>query len=191
MRQIESFFWGIIVALGALFLQLLVYIGFSIYPYPAFANLSFSQLFMLPGFIIAAAAIEETFKYIAIAKRVDAFSQDRMYVINSFFVGLGFFATEFALISLSIKNIPLNSLGEIAIVHLGTAGIIGYLIAIKNPRKISTFFKAIIWTTIFHATYNLLIVQRNFLLNYFVLAVLTLLAFLNVLNIVRIKNKLA
>ena len=72
MRQIESFFWGIIAALGALFIELLVFIGFSAIQNSGI-RLSFSQLFLLPGFVIAAAFIEESFKYLIIAKRIDLY----------------------------------------------------------------------------------------------------------------------
>lgn len=191
MKQVESFFWGIIAALGALILQLIIYIGFSIYPYPAIANLSFSQLFTLPIFIVIAASIEEIFRYIIISKRIDMLSLGRSYVINSFFVGLGFFATELAL-TLTAGAVPQTRiLIEIAIIHIGNAGLMGYIVAIKNPKKISTLVHALLLTVFFHAAYNILILNRTFALNYVIIAILAAIVTINIVNFFRISKKLA
>jgi len=190
MAQIESIFWGIIAALGALVVELVFFIGSSIYANPL-AEISFSQFFIIPQFIIVAACIEEVFKYIVISKIIDRFSFEKSYIINSLFVGLGFFGVEMALILMS-KNLPeIQFLIEIAIVHLGTAGLIGYFVATKNPKKITTFLLSIIFAIAFHASYNLLLLKREHIQNYLIFAILGILVLFNIANFFRINSKLA
>lgn len=190
MRQLESFFWGIIAALGALFAELVIYIVFSTF-FPQVAQLSYDALSSLPAFIIAFAFTEELFKYIIIAKRIDTYSFERTFVVNALMVGLGFAATEFMLLS-SIGNMPENKiLLELATIHIGTAGIMGYLVAIKNPKRIRTFLQTAIIATTFHAGYNLLIEKRELLQNYLILSLLGFLVIYNLFNLLRVKSKLA
>ena len=190
MAQIESIFWGIIAALGALVIELVFFIGSSIYFSPS-TEISFSQFFILPQFIIVAACIEEIFKYIVISKRIDQISFEKSYILNSLFVGFGFFGVEMVLIFMS-KNLPeIQFLIEIAIVHLGTAGLIGYFVATKNPKKIMTFLLAIIFAVAFHASYNLLTLRREYVQNYLIFAILGFLVLLNIANFFRISRKLA
>ena len=170
MAQIESIFWGIIAALGALVIELVFFIGSSIYINPTM-EISFSQFFIIPQFIIVAACIEEIFKYIVISKRIERLSFEKSYIINSLLVGLGFFGVEIMLI-LTSKNLPaVQFLIEIAILHMGTSGLIGYFVAIKNPKKITTFLLAIIFAVAFHASYNLLILKREYVQNYLIFAI--------------------
>ena len=190
MAQIESIFWGIIAALGALVVELVFFIGSSIY-LSSSAGISFSQFFVIPQFIIVAACIEEIFKYLVISKRIEMLSLEKSYIINSLFVGLGFFGVELTLILMS-KNLPgVQSLIEIAILHIGTAGLIGYFVATKNPKKITTFLLAIVFAIAFHASYNLLLLKREYIQNYSIFAILGVLVLLNVVNFFRISNKLA
>ncbi|EKE25570.1 MAG: hypothetical protein ACD_5C00114G0003 [uncultured bacterium] len=190
MKQIESFFWGIVAALGALFLQLIIFIGSSIL-FEGNKEISFDAISLIPAFIISFAFIEEIFKYIVISKMVESYSLHRSFIVNSLFIGLGFAFTEFLLLS-SVGNLPDRKiLAELATVHIGTSGLIGYLIAIKNPNKIKTFIWITFLATFFHAGYNSLITQREFVQNYMILALLAFLVFYNILNLFRIESKLA
>lgn len=190
MAQIESFFWGIIAALGALIIELIIFIAFSTSGNPT-QNISFSSLFAIPQLIIIAAFIEELFKYLIIVKRVDVMSMGRTSLVNSFFVGAGFLSTELALISQASTLPPTNLLIEISIIHIGTAGLIGYIIATKNPNKISTLLIAIILATILHSSYNLLVLKRIPISNYAIFALLGTILFANFINLIRINSKLA
>lgn len=181
---IESFFLGIIAALGALIVELLVFIAFSFYSSTT-VSLSFFQLFTIPKFIILGAVIEELLKYIVISKRLETFSLGKSLLLNSFFVGLGFFATEICLSYFSGAMPPMNLIAELAIVHIGTAGLIGHFISNRNPKKISTFILAMFLASAFHATYNLLILDRTFVLNYAIFALLLTMLILNLLNLFR------
>jgi RsiW-degrading membrane proteinase PrsW (M82 family) len=191
MRQLESFFWGIIAALGALIFQLILYVGFSTYAFPVEKSPSFSEFFSLPLFVLAGVLIEEGFKYLIISKRIELFSQERTYIVNSIFVGLGFFATELGLIYLSDPIGQIKSVIEILIIHIGTAGIIGYYVATKNPKKISTFLLALTMATALHVAYNFSVMQRNLITNGVVIFILATLIFFNIFNFIFIKTKLA
>lgn len=191
MRQLESIFWGIIAALGALVIELIAFIGISAYINPDF-TLSFSQFFIVPQFIIFFACIEELFKYIIISKRIEMLSLEKTYVINSLLVGLGFFGVELILISMSTKVLPTwTILAEIAILHMGTSGLIGYVVAIKNPKKFSTLLYVLPVAVFFHASYNLLTIKREYWQNYAIFALLGLLILINISNLLRISRKLA
>jgi hypothetical protein len=190
MKQIESFFLGIIAALGALILELVFFIGYSIFTNQE-SNTFFSQLFIIPQLIILGAFIEEIFKYIVISKRVEMLSLSISYIINSFLVGLGFFSIELGLMRIAGDLPPQATLVEIAIIHIGTAGIIGYIVATKNPRKISTVFYALLVTTFLHSSYNILILQRNFIIHFIIYFLLILILLINFINLIRINKKLA
>jgi len=190
MKQLESFFWGIIAALGALVIELIVFIFFSgLTNQPT--NFSFATLFAIPQFIILAACIEEAFKYIVISKRIELLSLRRSYLINSFFVGLGFFGIELGMAAMTSSLPEAKLLAEIAIIHLGTAGIIGYIVATRNPKKISTFLIALLAATFFHSAYNLLIMNRAFVINYAIFIMLFFMIIINVFNLIRINSRLA
>ena len=191
MRQLESFFWGIIAALGALIFQLIIYIGFFSWTNLDIKTITFQQLFVIPQFILIGAFIEESFKYLIISKQIDTFSQNRFYIINSMFVGLGFFATEMLLANMSGDAIQTKFICEIAIVHLGSAGLIGYFVATKNPGKFLTFLTTVALVTFFHSIYNLLIIQRTFATNITIIFLLSLLVLLNIINFFNINSKLA
>lgn len=185
---IESFFWGIITALGALIVELVFFIAFSFYANST-ASLSFLQLFTVPKFIILGAIIEEFLKYIIISKRLENFSLGRSLVLNSFLVGFGFFATEICLSYFSGAMPPSNLIVELAIIHIGTTGLIGYVVASKNPKKINTLIYAVLLASIFHATYNLLISERSLVVNYTIFAVLGFLLIFNLINLFSFNEK--
>lgn len=190
MKQIESFFWGIVAALGALFLQLIIFIASSIF-FEGRKEISFETITLIPAFIISFAYIEELFKYIIISKVVESYSLHRSFIVNSWIVGVGFAFTEFLLLT-SVGNLPDRKiLMELATVHIGTSGLIGYLVAIKNPNKVNTLIWVTFIATLFHAGYNALITKREFVQNYLIMFLLAFLVFYNILNLLRIKSKLA
>lgn len=190
MAQFESFLYGIIAALGALFVQIGIYVAASFY----FGNnfsISFANLFLIPGFLVLAAFTEETFKYLVISKKIDELSFEKTYVVNSLLVGIGFALTEF-LLFMSSGNLPSTKiLGEIFLLHVGTSGIIGYLVGTNNPKKIATFIYVAFIATFFHAGYNLLIQNRAVVENYLIFGILGFLILANLFNFSRISRKLA
>lgn len=184
----ESFLWGIIAAFGALIAEIIVFLGISAYKNIEF---SFDIFFAVPLFFLISACIEEFFKYIIISKKVESFSLEKSYIVNSMLVGLGFFGVELGFIYMSSSLLPAwNLLTEIGILHIGTAGLIGYIVAISNPGKFSTFLSAFSAAVIFHAAYNLLAMNRESSQNYLVFALLGLLVLINIINLLRISSKI-
>ena len=184
----ESFLWGIIAAFGALIVEIIVFLGISVYKNIEF---SFDIFFAVPLFFLISACIEEFFKYIIISKKVESFSLEKYYIVNSMLVGLGFFGVELGFIYMSSSLLPAwNLLTEIGILHIGTAGLIGYIVAISNPGKFSTFLSAFSAAVIFHAAYNLLAMNRESSQNYLVFALLGLLVLINIINLLRISSKI-
>ena len=105
-------------------------------------------------------------------------------------VGLGFFSVELGIILISGAITKIEPLGEIALIHIGTAGLIGYVVATRNPGKAATFLSAVFFASVFHAAYNFLTIDRTFILNYAVFALLTILMISSIANIMRLPSKL-
>jgi len=191
MKQLESFFWGAIAALGALVIQLVILLAAAAVQNPYGQALSVAYVTTAWG-IVGAAFIEEFFKYIIIVKRIEYLSLEKTFIVNSLFVGLGFFSVELALIYL--KHIDpaqhIWALGEIGIIHLATAGIIGYRIATRNPKKMYTFVSTLLLVTAIHSAYNLLINYHNPLTEPLIFALLGLLILATCFAFFRISAKL-
>ncbi|HEX8974382.1 MAG TPA: PrsW family glutamic-type intramembrane protease [Patescibacteria group bacterium] len=190
MRQIESIFWGIVAALGALVAQIILFSAISIVKNPV-AELSLANFFTIPSFIAAGAVIEEIFKYVMVNRRVDLISLQKSYIMNSLLVGLGFFLVEFSLIATNSVLPTSRAILEIAFLHMGTAGIMGYTVALRNPRKISTLIFSIVPAAFFHVSYNLLAIKRSPMEDFAIFLLLGLLVIVNVINVFRISRKLA
>jgi len=187
MAQLESFFWGIIAAAGALVIEVIFFIVISPYADPT-GMVSFSHFFSIPKFIIAAACIEEIFKYAIILRRLKTPPLEKSGLLNSLLVGLGFFVFELVLILITRTSPSPQFLAEIAIIHIGTAGLIGYIITAKNARGVAAFMYAMAVAVAFHATYNLLSLKRDYLNNYLVFFILGALVAVNIANFFRIKR---
>lgn len=190
MKQLESFFWGIIAALGALIMELVVFMLFSELTSQS-ESFSFTQLFAIPKLILVGAFIEESLKYLIISKRIELLSLGRSYITNSLLVGLGFFSIELG-IAMTTGTLPETKLlFEVALIHMGTAGIMGYIIATQNPRKTATFLYALLTATFLHGAYNFLIIERTLVIDYAVFGLLIAIIIINILNFIRINKKLA
>jgi len=178
MKLFESFFWGIIAALGALIVEIVFYIITSFFINPI-GTMPFIQFFIIPKFIIAAACIEEILKYIIIFKRFSVLPPEKSKLANALMIGLGFFLFELVLILATRISPASQFLIEIAIIHIGTAVLMGGILIVKNIQKIAAFLYAIAAAVIFHAAYNLLSIERNNLNNYLIFFGLGLLIIIN------------
>lgn len=193
MKQLESFFWGIISAISALFVEYILFFGYVYYKNPL-GELNIGAYLSIPLFIILMAFIEESFKYLIILKRIDYLSLEKTYIINSLFVGLGFFLIELLFIYFNYQQAPafnFISLGQIMLLHMTTAGIMGYRIAIKNPGKNSTLLTTLFITTTIHASYNLCVQNNNLYIHYLIYILLGALIIKTIYNISSISKKLA
>ena len=190
MNQLESVFWGIIAGLAAIFIELIVFVGYSLAT-DSSSDISLLKFFSIPAFVIAGVFIEEICKYAVIATRIDLLSLKWSYFLNSLLAGLGFFAVELGLI-LQAGTLPAYSLiGELALVHMGTCALMGYVVTFRNPKKISTFLLAIFPALVFHGSYNILSLGRNSITDYAVESLLAVLLFFVFLSALDIKRKLA
>jgi len=193
MRYIKAFFWGIIAALGALVLEFIVSEFFLAIPLSK-TNSTTELFFSSISFLAIAAIIEESLKYIVIRKRISVLFSQRSLIFASIFFGLGFFATEgfliYGQIGMDLK-IHYTEILEVALLHISTAGIAGYLIATKNQKQIKTVATTLILLFAVHFVFNMLVLYRDVLINYVVLSYLILLISINILNIRKLSKKLA
>jgi hypothetical protein len=192
MKQIESFFWGIIAALGALFAEQALMDLISIFS-PSQRNISSEYLFSLNYILPLAVIVEETLKYLVISKRIEFISFGRSLILNSYLVGLGFAATETALIytkGFSPAEFLSLNLAGIILIHILTAGIIGYYTAILNPKKFKTYLKAVGITSAVHLGYNLFVIFKDSYTYIFICALLGILLIINLKNVVLISRRL-
>ncbi|OGI16784.1 MAG: hypothetical protein A3J63_03365 [Candidatus Moranbacteria bacterium RIFCSPHIGHO2_02_FULL_40_12b] len=205
MKQIESLFLGIIAATGALiaevFLMIIILAVFGAgkkINLDDFLNITSVKNSISPYlFFFLFAFLEESVKYFFIAHKIEKFSLGRMLIINSLILGLGFSIIEISLIAGSVnknlisQNYFRQNIAEIFMLHIMTAGLMGYVVVLLNPRKIGTFFAAIIPALFFHLSYNILSQYRNFLINPFIIALFAVLFLINFANLLRINKKLA
>lgn len=192
MKQIESFFWGIIAALGALGIEFAVLLGYSFFTEP-YGNFSIQAYFSIPFVIISIAFIEELLKYLIISKRIELLSLERSFVVNSFLLGIGFALTELFFIQKynSTGTWTIQSLAEITLLHGATGAFIGYRIAVKNHGKFRYAILTLALTTIMHGSYNLLITIQNDYVQYIITAYIILLTIMTISNLFKIKSRLA
>ncbi len=180
MIKLESFFWGIIAALGAIVVQFVFFILFSTFADPT-EKLSYAYFFSIPSFIVAIAFIEEFFKYLILVKKIPSLLSKKTIFFSTILLGIGFFSVEFVLI-LNSDVIPSpQSLLEIATLHLGTTMLMGYFIMIAkaNKRTAIPIILPLLFATFLHFSYNLLVSQENSISSNITLAGLIILILVN------------
>ncbi|MCX6765503.1 MAG: PrsW family glutamic-type intramembrane protease [Candidatus Moranbacteria bacterium] len=192
MRYLESFFWGIIAALGALALEFIIANVFLLFP--SNKNITLELFISSFAFVIISAGVEETLKYIVIAKRIEELFWNRPLLLISFLVGLSFSLVEIALIGWQIGaewKMHYRYLVEIILLHTSTAGLMGYFIATGNPKRSGTIIKAFGLAAIAHLVFNILAFYRSYFFDYLIFLLLLFLVAVNVFNVLRIPKKLA
>ncbi len=165
MRQVESILWGIIAAAGALILEILISTLAPILLGPG-KELVADFASPLSFLLIISVLAEEISKYLVIAGRIEKFSYGRSLVVNSLLAGLGFSLVELALIygkfSASFNSFfGLKEISGLVLIHILTAGIIGYFIALRGGGKSAVFIKTIVLVFIIHFSYNALIIWQS------------------------------
>jgi hypothetical protein len=154
MLHIKSIFLGILAALFALVASQ----GASI----LIGNGGQAALFLgISWMLIAGTFIEEILKYAVIYKNAEEFKSKRQILAGSFFIGVGFSATEIYL-NLTNENITLaNSLFPllgIAMVHLLTSVFAGNAVA-KKQNLYATTARVLIFNITLHLLYNLAVLN--------------------------------
>lgn len=207
MKQLESFFLGILAALGALVTQVFFLLSATIFinkgansdidVFSLLSTSTFSSFEIFPFLILPAVVLtEELFKYLVIVKRVEPFHVGKSVVLNSFLVGFGFAVIEILIIyeslgDIALANFPLQKLAEIALVHIFTSGVIGFFVALKNPASFSTFLKAVSSAFLIHLIYNVMAIFQNTFSNLLIVLFLTILLIINTFNLIGIEKEFA
>lgn len=150
MQNIKFFFYGIIAAFGAMFVELVI------------KNILSVEIILATNFftiitpsLILFALTEELFKFFIINKTTATLEKSLDIFYGSIFIGLGFAIAEISLLiaeraSFVQDNYSLALLG-ILIIHLTTSLLFGYFSYQKN---LSTFIFIVAIATTLHLIYN-------------------------------------
>ncbi len=141
------FFEGIIAALGALVLELVL-------PFFGLINNNASLIF-----IFSAATIEEIIKYLFIYNNYLKLELKEKIIKNSFFIGLGFAAAEIFLKQLSFEKASALPILGVFLIHLFTASLAGFFLLRKNKQTAFLAIKIIFLNIFLHFVYNFLILR--------------------------------
>ena len=154
-NAIESFFLGLLAALGALIAEIVLFSFLC--PTKLESNsycASFTFLVLVP------AAAEELFKVSIIFKRLKALASGKALILNSFLLGSGFGLIELFLIfqkySLRSEAFYGGAAGVFTL-HIATATVAGLYLAGKKQPELNHFFKTLLIAFAIHALYNTLI----------------------------------
>lgn len=177
MNNLKSFSLGILAAIGALFLEILL-LNFS-------EPLSFiskekvaKELISLDFFFFSAIFIEELLKYFLISKFL---SKGKCFVFSSFLLGLGFSLFELILIYWNYKigiEFEISGIIGVILIHIATSVIIAYSIWKNIEKKLLAFWGGFIPAIIIHSLYNIASVFETEYQNKIIFTLLIFLAFL-------------
>lgn len=202
MKITRSFFFGILAALGALFLELLI--GMLIGSPQDLTDIFFNQITPL---LILAVLTEEILKFIFVYRSFLELKVDFQNInnqgwinkevfLNSLFIGIGFSFTELLFILFGLPSTQaLLDLGlavsGILIIHTFTASVMGYVLANYSSLRFSSIPIVLLATTVIHLFYNSLIIYSArpiFVLFYLLFFVLTFFAIFLKANLKKTKK---
>ncbi len=186
MKYIETFFWGIIAALGALFLELVFFFVYQIFSGQELSNTYFVATVPI---IVLISFSEELLKVFTISKKLKNILPPGQIVLGSLIFGCGFFLVELFMMILD-RELALSNVLENFILHISTAGIIGYSLynfLLKKPGALAKAFFAV-WGI--HFFFNWLAVGEASLSLYAKISLLILLAGFNVYGFIKTSRDL-
>lgn len=157
-NNIKFFFYGIISALGAMIIELVLKNILS-------SEISLGNIFftIITPSLILFALVEETLKFIVINKAVLSLKKSSEAFIGAFLIGLGFALTEIYLAfsnNLFEQSNYLLAILGILIIHISTSLIFGYFSFKKNPLSKTFFTVILIFATLLHLIYNIFIIYK-------------------------------
>lgn len=163
MRYIETFFWGIIVALTSLIFEVFFSIILNDIFQLNFFSFNYQELTLTSAIIsiLIIATIEESLKFIIFLKRILLFSRNHsILAVNGFLLGLGFFTFE-AVSSYYKGSLFITPFWQIAVVFLTHTflGIFTMNSLAKFPKKYIII--VLVLNTILHSMTNLLILLSS------------------------------
>lgn len=192
MKKFESFLLGLLAAIFALVIEL-IFTSFFPFSEEVGGLEIFGINIIFIGMLTLLAFIEESSKYLLIAKKIENFSHGKSVIVNSLFLGFGFSFVDIILFRSnyaspqSLLHIPIL---EVILLHALTAGIIGYFIGVASSSK-KIFLRVIPLVVILHLSYNLFIIHSNEITTPLKYAFLLILLLINIANLARIEAKLA
>ena len=151
-------FLGMLAAFGSLILETAA----SIFISPENGG---AVVLSITWFLVACAAIEEILKFAVIFNTISQKDLKKLIFLKSFFIGLGFSVFEIVLnlYKINFQRIDLLmafSLSGIFLIHILTAGYIGYVIAILKDSKKILSAVVVIFTFLLHLAYNLTVIYN-------------------------------
>lgn len=169
MKIPRLFFFGVIAALSALFLELLLLSVMG-----SAQEMLYAFFTQVTPLLFAVVLLEEIFKFIFVYKSCSDLKSDheetadpdaivKKNFLASIYIGLGFSLVELLVVSLnlsldrSFSQLVLPSLG-IVVVHVVTSATMGYLLTISKSVNFVLIFKIFVVTISFHIFYNLLVI---------------------------------
>lgn len=194
MKILQSFSLGILAAIAALIAQQFAIVLWQLF-FGATYDISWSQNLALSmsAFLPIAVLIEEVMKYIVISQRIEYYTYGRSVMLHAILMGLGFALTEIALIAFNVGFINLlqpEILG-IILVHITTAGLIGYSVALYPRHTISRIFIILFGTSLIHSLYNFGILLQDTIPYYVPLGLVGIFAFFLFISLFTVNKKLA
>jgi hypothetical protein len=170
MKFIQSFFLGILAALGALLLEILL-LNVS-QPLTLPGNSYFlSELFSFNFIFFAAIVIEESVRYAVIYKAIARISKDGNIFLNSVFFGLGFSSLEAILVYWNYQNgiaFDLLGIAGIITIHVSASVLIGYFVGRNAGKGFLITVPGFIAALIIHSLYNIFNIAGNSYQNYLI-----------------------
>lgn len=159
MKHIETFFWGTIVALTALFFEVFLNIILNDFFHFTFFSFNYQELNLIFALIsiLIIATIEESLKFTILLKRTWLFTENyKDLFLNGFLFGFGFFTFE--IISSYYKGnlfqIPIWQLISVLLTHT-ILGILALLGIAKITKKYIILILAL--NIVLHSIANILI----------------------------------
>jgi hypothetical protein len=188
MKYLQSFFWGIIAALGALLLE---FIFLFLYQLLSFSGKEIAGVMLITTIPVIAFAsfFEEISKMLIIGKKIKNILTGHEVIVSSLFLGVGFSFIEIASIISQTGSSQWQSLLQIAILHTGTAGIIGYLL-LGTGNKYFLFSKTLIMAWLIHFFYNFIVLKSDGGAGYVSYGYIAILIIVNIVNIIRTRKNL-
>jgi len=150
MNKIKAFSYGIISAFGATFFQQIILILFNV------ETIDTSRLTPL---LIFGAFSEEIFKFIFIYKLAKEEESRKKIILNSCLIGISFSLVELLFKLWGMQNIKIDyfSYFGIFIIHILTAGIMGYFLTLKKGSA-AFLVLGITVAVLIHLAYNALLI---------------------------------
>jgi len=154
MSYLKYFFLGILAAFFALVVEETVYMLIG-------SAADTEIVLKISWMLVAAALVEEIFKYAIIYKSIIQSTSLREILLGSALVGLGFSAVEIILDyynpAVAAANNPLSLLGVI-LIHVLTCLVAGSMIA-KKENFYVTLLGTLLINTMLHLLYNLTVLN--------------------------------